>query len=241
MSSRKYLEERRQKRKRQNRLLTILMAGGVILVVGAVILAIITSSNVNLRAWQIEKPEFTDLEQFDLSGLGDPEAPVLIEEYSDFGCGHCAEFALEKKKLIEDEYIKTGKVALVFRTVGFVEEAPVLQQAIEAVYCAGEQEAFWDYHDLLFANQAKLFTNRTADISKTLDTFANMLELDENDFDACLADGKYQQLVNENRVAASELGVTGTPTFFINGQKLVGNQPFESFQQAIENALEASN
>ena len=58
---------------------------------------------------------------------------------------------------------------------------------------------------------------------------------------AALLTGKYQQLVNENRIAASELDVTGTPTFFINGQKLVGNQPIENFQQAIDAALEASN
>ena len=94
---------------------------------------------------------------------------MIIEEYSDFACGHCGDFALETKKLIEEEYIKTGKVALVFRTVGFIDQSLALQQAVESVYCAGEQDAFWGFHDLIFANQAKLFTNRTANISKTMD------------------------------------------------------------------------
>ena len=240
MSSRKYIEERRQKRKRQNSQLTLMMAGGVVLVLGAVIYAIITSSNVNLRAGQIEKPVFSELEQFDLSGLGDPQAPVVIVEYSDFGCSHCADFALETKKLLEEEYIKTGQVALVFRTVGYLAEAPALQQSAEAVYCAGEQGAFWDFHDLLFANQVKLFTNRAADISKTMETFADMLDLNLDEFEVCVAEGKYQQLVSENQAAASNLGMTGTPTFVINGVILSGNQPIENFRLAIEDAQAGS-
>lgn len=237
MSSRKFIEERRQKRKKQNTLYTLIMAVGIVLVLAAVIIAVISSSNVNLKAGKIVQPEFTELEQFGLSGLGDPQAPVIIEEYSDFACNFCADFALETKKLLEDEYIKTGQVSLVFRTIGRLVDAPALQQAAEGVYCAGEQGAFWDFHDLLFANQVKLFTNRSANISKTLETFADMLELDQGEFRACVADGKYQQLVAENQVAAVDLGVTGTPTFLINGVILRGNQPFENFQQVIDEIL----
>lgn len=240
MSSRKYIEERRQKRKRQNTLYTIIMGGGIVLVLAAVIIAVISSSNVNLKAGQIVQPEFTELEQFGLTGLGDPQAPVIIEEYSDFGCSFCADFALETKKLLEDEYIKSGQVALVFRTIGRLADAPALQQAAESVYCASEQGAFWDYHDLLFANQVKLFTNRSANISKTLETFADMLELDQGEFQACVAEGKYQQVVAENQVAAVDLGITGTPTFVINGVIMSGNQPFENFQQVIDQALAGS-
>ena len=207
----------------------------------AVIYASVTSSNVNIRTRQIEQPEFTELEQFDLTGLGDPQAPVLIEEYSSFDCGHCGNFALETKKLLEEEYIKTGQVAIVFRSLGYLEGAPAIQQAVEAVHCAGEQGQFWNFHDLLFANQVRLFTNRTANISKTIETFAEILELNRSDFEICMAEGKYQELVNENREAASELGITGTPTFVINGVLLRGNQPYENFQNAIENALAAGN
>ena len=241
MSSRKYIEERRQKRKRQNSMLTMMMAGGVMMVLAAVIYASVTSSNVNLKAWQIEQPAFTELDQFDLSGLGEPQAPILIEEYSSFDCGHCGNFALETKKLLEEEYIKTGQVAIIFRSVGNLEGAPALQQAVEAVYCAGEQGEFWNYHDLLFANQVRLFTNRTANISKTIGTFGEILDLNQIDFETCIAEGKYQELVNENRAAASELGISGTPSFVINGILLRGNQPYENFQTAIENALAAGN
>jgi protein-disulfide isomerase len=162
---------------------------------------------------------------------------VLIEEFSNFSCSHCADFALETGKLIEDEYIKTGQVALVFRAVGFLADSPAMQQAVESTYCAGEQGSFWQFHDLVFANQARLFTNRSANISRTMDTFAEMVALDIDQFNSCVAEGKYQNLVSENQAQATDLGVSGTPTFFINGVMLRGNQPFESFQQAIDQAL----
>lgn len=241
MSSRKYIEERRQKRNRQTRYLTMMMAGGVIMVLAAVIYASVTSSNVNIRSRQIEQPEFTTLEQFDLSGLGNPQAPVIIEEYSSFGCGHCGDFALETKKLLEEEYISTGQVAIIFRALEYLEGSTAIQQAVEAVYCAGEQGQFWNYHDLLFANQARLFSNRAANISKTVETFSELLDLNQSDFEACLTDGKYRQLVIENQASAQELGISGTPTFVVNGVLLRGNQPYENFQIAIENALAAGN
>ncbi|HDD54951.1 MAG TPA: DsbA family protein [Chloroflexi bacterium] len=240
MSSRKYLEERRQKHKRQNTLLSLMMAGGVALVFAAVIYAVVTSSRVNLTAKQIVQPALTELEQYDLSSLGDPQAPVVIEEFSDFGCAHCADFALETKKLIEEEYIKTGKAVLVFHTVGAPAQAPALQRAAESAHCAGEQGSFWQFHDLLFANQVSLFTNRTADVSRTMRSFAELLELKVDEFETCVEEGKYQDLVSSNQLAASQLGVTGTPTFFINGVMLRGNQPYENFRQAIEAALAAA-
>jgi protein-disulfide isomerase len=241
MSSRKYLEERRQNRKRQNNFLMVIMAGGVVLVFAAVIYAIITSKNVNLTARQINQTAFTELEQYDLTSLGDPQAPVVIEAYSNFGCSHCADFALETGKLIEEEYIKTGQVSLVFRMVGYSAEAPALQQAADAAYCAGEQGSFWHFHDLIFANQVRLFTNLGANVSKTMMTFAELLTLNIGQFEDCVADGKYQELVYANQSQAAQLGVTGTPTFFINGVMLRGNQPYENFKQAIDEALSTSD
>lgn len=239
MSSRKYIQERRQKRKRQNSALILIMAGGIVLVFAAVIYAVITSANVNLAPRQINQPQLTEVEQYDLSSLGNPQAPVIIEAYSNFSCSHCADFALDTGKLIEEEYIKTGQASLVFRTVGSSVEAPALQQAAEAAYCAGEQGSFWQFHDLIFANQVRLFTNRAANVSRTMRTFAELLTLNLGDFEECVAEGKYQELVSANQTQATQLGVTGTPTFFINGVMLRGNQPYEVFQQAIEDALVA--
>ena len=241
MNSRKYIQERREKRKRQNNQLTLIMVGGVLAVLGAILYAVLSSNNVNLRARQIIQPVFTEAEQYDLSGLGDPQAPVLVEAYSNFSCSHCADFALETGKQIEQEYISTGQVSLVFKTVGYSPEAPALTQAIESTYCAAEQGSFWQFHDLIFANQVRLFTNRAANIAATMRTFAEMLALNLDQFESCVAEEKYQDLVFENQADASQMGVSGTPTFFINGVKVIGNQPYENFQEAIEQALRSTN
>jgi len=241
MSSHKYIQERREKRKRQNDRLMLIMVGGVVLVLAAIIYAIITSSNLNLTARQIKQPVFTEVEQYDLSGLGDPGAPVLVEAYSSFSCSYCADFALGAGKQIEEDYIATGQVSLVFKTVGYSPEAPALTQAIESAYCAAEQGSFWQFHDLIFANQVRLFSNRTANLTATMKTFAEMLALNLDQFESCVAENKYRELVFDNQADASQLGVSGTPTFFINGVKLVGNQPYENFQELIEQALASTN
>ncbi len=240
MSTRKFIEERRQKKQRQNTVLLLMMGGGLILVVIALVIAFTSSNNVNIPTRQVNIPEFTKVEQSNFNGLGDPDAPVVIEEFSDFGCNHCADFALGAKKLIEDTYIETGQVYLVFHSVGGLLNAPSTFQAAEAAYCAGDQDALWNFHDLIFANQVRLFSNRTGDISKTMETFAEILELDVDQFNSCLADRKYKDLVASDELKARENDITGTPSFLINGVLYRGNQPFENFQQAIEQILVAS-
>ena len=237
MSSRKLIEERRQKKQRQNTMMLLMMGGGLALVVGALVIAIINSSNVNISKKSIDIPEFTNIEQSDFNGLGDPDAPVVIEEFSDFGCTHCADFALGTKKLIEETYIATGQVYMVFHSVGGLLSSPATFQAAEASYCAGDQDALWPFHDLIFANQQRLFSSRTADISRTMESFAEVLDLDVEEFNACLASRKYQDLTASDEVLARGYDISGTPAFMINGVLLRGNQPFENFQQAIELAL----
>lgn len=239
MSSRKYLEERRQKQQKQNMVLMLVMGGGVALVLGAIIYAVITSSKVNLKPRQIVIPEYTQAAQYDLSGLGDPNAPVVIEEYSDFSCTHCGDFAMDTKKLLEEEYIQTGRATIVYHTVGWVLEIPPVLQATEAAYCAGEQDAFWQFHDLVFANQSSLFTNPSADVSRTMTTFADMLDLDLNAFSTCVAENRYRDRIVADQAQAADLGVSGTPTFFVNGVMLRGNQPYVNFQDVINQALAA--
>jgi protein-disulfide isomerase len=114
-------------------------------------------------------------------------------------------------------------------------------QATESAFCAGEQGAFWQFHDLIFANQVSLFTSASVDLSKTMDTFAGMLDLDIDAFHTCLAGDHFRDVFTADQAAVVDLGVTGTPTFFINGQELRGNQPFANFQQVIEQALASVN
>jgi protein-disulfide isomerase len=241
MSSRKGRSSRHQKKKQQNLILGLLLGGGVLLVIGAIVYASISSTRVNLKPSQIQQPNYTQAQQYDTSSLGDPSAPVVIDLYSDFSCSHCAAFATGNEKLLEDNYIKNGQATLVYHTVGWGLDIPSVYQATESAYCAGEQDAFWQFHDLIFANQASLFTSANADLSKTMQTFAEMLNLDLDAFNSCLSADRYHDVFVTDQAQATDLGVTGTPTFFINGQMLVGNQPIENFQQAIEQALASNN
>jgi protein-disulfide isomerase len=240
MSKRKYLQERRKKEQQRKVLVLVSMILGSLIVLSAVTYAFINASRVNLSEDQIVKPEFSSSILANQNSLGNPAAPVLIEEYSDFGCLHCANFALETKKTLEEQYIKEGKVSLVFHSVGELLGSPSTMLAAEAAYCAADQDAFWPYHDLLFANQSALFQNVSASISPTLETFADILELDLEVFKDCLSSGKYRSKLDQDYADAQANNITGTPSFLINGVLLRGNQPIESFQRVIEEELAKS-
>ncbi|MFH1180825.1 MAG: thioredoxin domain-containing protein [bacterium] len=161
--------------------------------------------------------------------LGDPAAKVTIIEVSDFQCFYCGMHENETFPQIEKEYVATGKVKVVFINfpLYFHEYA---EKAAEAAECAFEQGKFWEYKELLFKNQDAL------DI-QNLKTYAQNLGLDGSIFNACLDSGKFAKAVEKDFQAGQDAGVSGTPTFFINGEELVGAQPFSEFQRIIESKL----
>lgn len=160
---------------------------------------------------------------------GMKNAPVTIIEFSDFQCPYCARFYSQTLPLIEDKYIKNGKVKLIYRDfpLSFHNNA---QKAAEAAECADEQNKFWDYHNKLFENQNALGT-------ANLKQYAKDLGLDMQKFESCLDLGKMASETQKDLSDASSYGVSGTPTFFINGISLVGSQPFSVFEQLIEQEL----
>jgi protein-disulfide isomerase len=109
------------------------------------------------------------------------------------------------------------------------------QWAAEASECAGDQDAFWPYHDLLFNSQSG--ENKGAFSKDNLKKFAADLSLDTQSFNECLDSGKYTSLVQQQTSLAQSLGVQSTPAFVINGQALIGAQPYEAFQQVIDQQL----
>jgi protein-disulfide isomerase len=104
------------------------------------------------------------------------------------------------------------------------------QKAAEASRCALEQDKYWEYHDVLFANGTALDQDN-------LKKFAADLKLDSEKFNACLDSGKYAAAVNKDVAEGTKVGVSGTPAFFVNGRFLSGAQPFSAFQEAIDDAL----
>lgn len=163
------------------------------------------------------------------------DAPVTIEEFSEFYCPYCARFAWETLPRIVEEYVKKDLVKVVFRNFPVHGEPAVL--AALAGECAHEQGRFWEYHDRLFASVFK--ENRELD-SAALVKLAEDLGLDGPAFRECLSAERYRANLEEDIAEGRRLGVRGTPTFLINGQMLVGAQPFERFKQVIEEELRRS-
>jgi len=168
---------------------------------------------------------------------GSPDAPVTIIEYSEFQCPYCALFVKETLPLIEENYIATRKVRLIFRNF------PVHQQAVVAAgaaVCAQEQDKFWPMHDTLFAQQEEWSGN--TDFLALLQGYAKDIALDTDKFTSCLIpeegkEPKWLDKLERDFEAGQEAGVQGTPSFLINDQLIVGAQPFEVFQEVIEQEL----
>jgi len=137
---------------------------------------------------------------------------------------------------LREEYIDTGKMRFVYKQYAILGQESV--RASEATECAAEQDAFWPMHDVLFED---LGTKRSTYNDETLSSFAAELNLDVDTFDTCLSSGRYSSLIAEDRTSIQALGVRGTPAFLINGIYISGAQPYEVFQEVIEEQLLLAN
>jgi len=160
---------------------------------------------------------------------GDADAPITIIEFSDFECPFCGRFYSQTLGELEEKYVKTGKAKIVFRDFP-LSFHPKAQKASEASECADDQGKFWEMHDMIFENQNSIGIT-------DLKGYAADLGLDTATFDSCLDSGKHEAEVQADFRDGSAAGVSGTPSFFVNGVKLVGAQPFAAFEQVIEAEL----
>ena len=158
---------------------------------------------------------------------GGPDAAVTIVEFSDFECPFCVRVQPTLDRVLE---AYAGRVRVVYRHFPLVSIHPRAWKAAEASLCAGEQDRFWEYHDLLFAEQR---TMSVADLKEK----ARRLGLAGAEFDACLDSGRHHEAVRIDLRAGTAAGVSGTPAFFVNGRFLSGAVPFEHFTELIEDEL----
>lgn len=173
--------------------------------------------------------------QVDRNSTGDPNAPVKVEEFSDFQCPYCRLFHEEEENSILQNYVNTGKVYFTYTSFSFIDGNDPngeSKSAAAAAYCAADQGKFWEYHDLLFANQNG--ENSGDFTSKRLFAFADRLGLDASVFKSCYNSGKYRQQVLDDLARGQSLGVTATPTFVVNGTLVQG---YTGLVQAIDAAL----
>lgn len=177
------------------------------------------------------------LVQTDDPMLGNAKAKVTIVEFSDFQCPFCRTFWSNTYSQIKRDYIDTGKVRLVFRDypLSFHEAA---RPSALAANCANEQGRFWSYHDAIFAEQAKKGQGTIAYGVTELKEWARQVGMDMSRFIPCLDSAKYLSEVEQDVADGSAVGVSGTPSFFINGKLIVGAQPYSSFKALIDAALQ---
>ncbi len=161
--------------------------------------------------------------------LGDDDAPVTMVEFSDYECPFCGRFYSQTLPQIKEEYINKGKVKLVYRDFP-LNFHPQAQKAAEAAECAGEQDKYYEMHDLLF-------TQGVQGGVASFKQYASQIGLNTAKFNDCLDSGKMISEIRKDLADGSAAGVQGTPAFFINGVEVSGAQPFQVFQQIIDAEL----
>lgn len=170
--------------------------------------------------------------------LGSPDAPITMVEFGDYQCLNCNRFFHNTEDDILRNYVETGKVKIIFMDFAFI--GPDSLIAAQAAHCAQEQGKYWEYHDELYSNWNGENTGWAS--MNNLKKFAANLDLEHKSFNGCLDSGKYANKVQNNMNIGRQLGVTGTPTFFIlkadsDAQKIVGAQPYSTFSTVLDSML----
>ena len=154
--------------------------------------------------------------------LGDFDAPLLIEVYSDYQCSFCAHYFVETIIPIIDEYVNTGRARLIYQDLAF--EGERSQWAAEAAHCANDQGKFWEYHQMILNER---YISGKTDVYKkdNLKKVAKEIDLDKCEFNICFDSEKYTQIVkNATKVGFDERGINGTPTTLFNGEMVTNDE-----------------
>jgi protein-disulfide isomerase len=180
--------------------------------------------------------------------LGDPNAPVTVEVWSDYQCPYCKNFSENMLPQLVNDYVATGKVRVVYRDFAFIDRAisldasgqPVVNgsgdslRAAEAAAAAADQGRFWEYHTALFANQHEENTGAFTD--DRLKEIARMVGLDMDQFNAGFDGHAHRAEVLSMYRTAVESGVDSTPTIVVNGQAMSVGM-YAQLKEAIDAAL----
>ena len=171
--------------------------------------------------------------------LGDLNAPITLIEFGDYQCHFCnVHFHNTEHDLLEN-YIYTGKVKMIFKDFTII--GPDSINAAHGTHCADDQGKFWEYHDILYNNWTG--ENNGWASSDNLLRFAQEIELNIDEWSNCMIEARHSQIITDSSKNARDLGITGTPAFFVVGSenniiKISGAQPFENFEEIFELELQ---
>jgi protein-disulfide isomerase len=237
-TKRQVVREKRIAKQRRQRILIVLGVVGAALIIAAIVIVPSFQPVGDVVAITPHSRPMVDGR-----AMGDSNAPVLIDVYSDFQCPACKTFAEQIEQQVVDTYVSTGQAYYIYRHFPFIDDrAPRNEsdQAANASMCAGDENRFWDYHDILFANWNG--ENEGAFNDNRLVAFAESLGLDMPAFNNCFDANLHKEEIDTDYSTGRTIGVTGTPSVFVNGQQLTpGFIPsFEEISQAVEAELAAS-
>ena len=202
------------------------------IMIGVLVGGVLSEYGVNSN--NSEKLTSTKLIENGSPFMGNINAPITIVEWGDYQCTFCYKFHQNTLNIINEDFIKTGKIKIIFKD--FPLNGVDSKLAAEASYCAQDQEKYWKYHDELYKNWGG---ERTGWITReSLDKFAETVDLDLKKFNKCLDDHKYENKIDLLYEFGKEIGINATPSFLVfNDQKMIkirGNQPLEVFLKTFD-------
>lgn len=234
-SLRQQTRQARSLQKRRQTLYAILAVVGVVLVIAAIVILSSIKGALN------QKPivAITPVARTQASGttMGDPNAPIKVEVWEDFQCPNCVAYSKQIEPQLIDTYIAQGKVYYEYHHIFFLgakgaqSKSNESYQAAVASLCAADQERFWDYHDMVFANWNG--ENEGAYADSRLLKFAEVLGLDMSAFKTCLTENPHRQHLAALEQERASKKIDSVPAAFVNGVQV---EPFNLVQE-IEKAL----
>jgi len=221
-------KKRNRSRQRKNKGLQQAIVAGIILAVAL----------VGVQLWANQSVAYYEGLPFSGTTLGDPDAPVTVVEYFDFQCPACQAASNSIVKPLVENYVASGDVEFTYKFFPILDDRNrgVYESTRAAIagFCAAEQDGFWPYQQILFARRGT--GNRGEYSDRNLISFARQAGLNVDEFTECFnSDYAGAYIENERLVAAYQLGLLGTPTFFVNNRPVNGT--WRDIEQAIEEAL----
>jgi protein-disulfide isomerase len=212
----------------------------LIAVVGVVAIVLATRSGSGSMATEpLDLRQMNDasalLERAQGVTVGPDDAPVQILVFSDYQCPGCAHWATQVEPMVKAEFVATGKVRLTYYDFPLGGNFKYSFAASRAARCAGDQGRFWEYHDALMAQQQQWSYASSMPTSYFIDLAAR-LGVEQRQFESCLRSDAHAEVVTANRVLGETLGVSGTPTVFLNGRQVSQWQDYGSVRAAIQEA-----
>ena len=236
VSKRQALREERSRKATQQRIIII---GAVLLFVAVIVALLVTSSGITGNVGEFTRITPGTWKNADGVKIGDPNAKVVVDVFEDFKCPACKDYTAAYEPQVIAQLVDTGQVLYVFHNFPFLDDQAAIKEsdiAANASMCAAEQNLLWDFKSLVYTNMQ----HTTGEFSKArMEAFAESLDLDMTKFKACLKENRYQKQIDADLALGDQLGVSGTPSVFVNGKIIKpGFVPsFDDIKAAVDAAL----